>query len=699
MSNRLQLSVVDRSAFAGGAPFPGTGAYQRIAGRVRFEIDGDDARLAGVADIGKARRGSSGRIEAIADFLLLRPADPGKGNRRLLFDWANRGNKRCLQFFNDAPACNDPRTAEHAGNGFLMRRGYSIAWLAWQGDVLPGDGRLTLALPVVGDGADRSRPITGPVRVEFIAERPGITTLPLSGRAATRSHPAVSLDTAKASLTRRRYPGDEPLPIAAADWRFARLEGGGGLDGQGGETALVPSASHIHLPGGFETGWIYELVYEAKDPLVLGLGHVAVRDFVSFLKHGSADAAGQPNPLAIDKAYGWGRSQSGRCIRDFVHGGFNADDRGRRVFDGVMPHVAGAGLTCINQRFANLVTSAGQQYEDHRNPADRFPFAYAACRDLRTGLSDAILKRPHTDPLVMHTQTATEYWQRRGSLVHTDGEGNDLEVPDTVRIYFWASSQHFADPLAGAPSRGVCQQPANVVRTSMLFRALLDAMDAWASAATPPPQSRFPRRADATLVTMDEWLRQFPAVPGVARPSGPNALPWLDFGADLARGILRQPPTVVSPSGYAVLVPAVDADGNDLGGVRAPMVAAPLATYTGWNLRARGFGHGAMHEFTGSTIPFADSPEERVASGDPRRSILERYSSSAAYAEAVRAAAEALVAERLMLAEDVVRAVAAARAWDRPRHDTRLPAAAEEGGCSSPAGKEQGSPPARGLGE
>ena len=326
----------------------------------------------------------------------------------------------------------------------------------------------------------------------------------------------------------------------------------------------------------------------------------------------------------------------------------------------------------MNHRFANVVTSAGQQYEDHYNAADRFPFSYAASTDHLTGKTDAILKRPQTDPLVLHTQTATEYWQRRGSLVHTDTQGNDLAQPETVRVYLWSSSQHFADPLAKAPTRGVCQQPFNVVRTSMLFRAMLDAMDAWASHGTLPPDSRIPRRADGTLVAMAEWLRQFPRIPGVATPSGPSELPRLEFGQEFASGILKEPPTVMPGPGYTVLVPAVDADGNDVAGVRAPMVEAPLATYTGWNLRARGFGQGAMHEFTGSTIPLPDSPEERAATGDPRRSILERYPDSAAYAAAIRAAAERLVEQRLMLAEDVERAVAAARGWDRPRHDVRL---------------------------
>jgi hypothetical protein len=609
-----------------------------------------------------------------ADFMLLKPTKMALGNRRLFFDWANRGNKRCLQFFNDAPNSNEPTTLAHAGNGFLMRRGYTVVWLAWQGDLLPGDGRQILSLPIA---TEEGRPITGPVRVEFIAEQPGITVYPLSGRVSTRSHPAVSCDTAKASLTRRRYPADPRISVPATDWQFARIEGGGGLDNQGNERAVVASETHIYLPSGFETGWIYELIYEARDPLVLGLGHVAVRDFIAFLKYEGEDAAGRANPLrdgstGIEKAYGWGRSQSGRCIRDFIHAGFNEDVSGRRVFDGVLPHVAGAGLMWMNHRFANVVTSAGQQYEDHYNAADRFPFSYATCTDHCTGKTDAILKRPQTDPLVLHTQSATEYWQRRGSLVHTDTQGNDLAQPPTVRVYFWSSSQHFADPRLKAPTRGVCQQLSNVVRTSMLFRAMLDALDAWASHSILPPDSRIPRRGDGTLVTMAEWLRQFPQIPGVAKPSGPSDLPRLEFGQTFASGILQEPPTVMPGPGYVVLIPSVDADGNDVAGVRVPMVEAPLATYTGWNLRARGFGPGAMHEFTGSTIPLPDSPEERAATGDPRRSILERYADSTAYAGAIRAAAARLVEQRLMLAEDVERAVAAALGWDRGRHEVRL---------------------------
>ena len=666
MGSRIELAITERFAFADGHEFSAVGAYERLVGRAHFGVDPNAPAQHGVVDIDKAPVDAEGFVRFTADFSIVKPVDPGRGNRRIFFDYGNRGNKRILQFFNDALASNDPRSLAHAGNGFLMRRGYTIAWLAWQGDLLPGNERMVMDLPVA---RERDGPITGLVRVEYIANRPGITTFPLSGHASTRSHPTVSLDAREASLTRRRYPYDERIPVPPDSWCFARVEGGFGLDNQGAEQALIPSDTHIHIPAGFEPGWIYELIYTGRDPLVLGLGHVAVRDFVSFLRYSVGDAAGLGT---IEKAYAWGRSQTGRCLRDFVYRGFNADAAGRRVFDGILPHVAGAGRKWLNHRFANAVVSGGQQYEDHFNPADTFPFSYAETADHLTGRRDAILKRPETDPLVIHTQTSTEYWQRRGSLVHTDTRGNDLPQPDTVRVYCWASSQHFADPVPPRLERGIRQNYLNTVATSMLFRAMIDAMDRWATDSVPPPDSRIPRRADGTLVTFEEWRRQFPAIPGVATPHGPNALPRLDFGPDAERGILKEPPEVVPGEGYTVLVPSVDSDGKEVAGVRAPMVEAPLATYCGWNLRARGFGHGAMHEFSGSYIPLPESPEERQMTGDPRKSILERYPNADAYVAAIVRAARQLVEDGLMPEEDVERAVAAAANWGRPRHDVSL---------------------------
>ena len=670
MNDILELRITEREPFADGHRFEDTGPYERLAGRAHFAVDPLSPAYAEVVDLDRAPRNTEGLVEYTADVCILKPVGPGK--RRLFFGYGNRGNKRELQFFNDAPASNDPRALRDAGNGFLLRRGYTIVWAAWEGDLLPGDGRMLLDVPVARDGA---APITGLVRTEFIAGRAGTTTSPLSGWASTRSYPAVSLDTSRARLTRRRYPGDAREPIASDAWAFARTEGGVGLDAQGAETALVESDTHIHVFAGFEPGWIYELVYTARDPRPYGVGHAVVRDLVSFLRYDGADRRGGENPLVgrIDKAYAWGRSQTGRCIRDFLHRGYNADAQGRRVFDGVMPHVSGGGLMWMNHRFARVVNPAGQQYEDHENCADRFPFAYGASTDHLSGRRDAILKRPATDPLVLHTQSATEYWQRRGSLVHTDTQGRDLEPPDTARVYLWSSSQHFADPNAGRPARGNCQHYGNVVQTSMLLRAMLDALDAWATHGTEPPASRIPRREDGTLVEFETWQSQFPRIPGVMVPTGANALPLYDFGPDFEKGLLaREPPEVADARGYAVLVPAVDADGNDIAGVRAPMVAAPLGTLTGWNLRPRSFGHGAMHEFTGSYLPFPDTDSEAAMTGDPRASVLARYGDAEGYVRAVEAAARRLVDERLMLEEDIERVVARARDWGRPLHDVRL---------------------------
>ena len=670
MNGSLELQITRREPFADGHPFEDAGPYERLLGRAHFTVDPDARAYADVVDLDKAPRNESGLVEFATDVCILKPV--GSGNRRLFFGYGNRGHKRELQFFNDAPASNDPRTLRDAGNGFLMRRGYTVVWAAWEGDLLPGDGRMLLDVPLARDGAE---PLTGLVRTEFISDRPGISTYPLSGWASARSYSAVSLDMSWATLTRRRYPGDVREPIASDAWTFARTEGGVGLDAQGAESALVESDAHIHVFDGFEPGWIYELVYTARDPRPYGIGHAVVRDLVSFLRYDDADRCGGANPLAgaIDKAYAWGRSQTGRCIRDFVYRGYNADPRGRRVFDGVMPHVSGGGLMWMNHRFAQMVSPAGQQYEDHENCSDRFPFAYGASIDHLTGREDAILKRPATDPLVLHTQSATEYWQRHGSLVHTDSRGQDLEPPDNARIYMWASSQHFSDPNTSRPARGVYQHYANVVQTSMLLRAMLDALDAWATHGVEPPPSRIPRRADGTLVEFDAWKSQFPGIPGVMVPTGVNTLPLYDFGPDFESGQLtKEPPDVAHAGGYTILIPAVDADGNDIAGVRVPMVEAPLGTYAGWNVRGRGFGFGAMHQFTGSYIPFPDTDSEAEMTGDPRASVLARYRFAGNYVDAIETAARRLMDERLMLEEDVARVVARAQDWSRPLHDVRL---------------------------
>ena len=665
----IELIETERSIFADGRQFKNHGSYEIIKGYVVFNIDPKSRFFAGVTDIKKAPKNRKGLVEFKSDFLILRPSESGKGNRSIFFEWVNRGNIRCLQFFNDAIGSNFPIKADHVGNGFLFRNGYTIVFCAWQGDLLAGDDRFLMELPVA---KNNGKSIKGLVRSQFILEQNGIKTQPLSGWYNTRSHPTVSIDSEKSILTRRPYTSSKIQKIPSKDWFFAREEKGLGLDGSNIETSIVPSDSHIYLPGGFETGWIYELIYTAKDPLIMGLGHPAVRDFISFLRYNEYDSQDTPNPLLnlkIEKVYGWGRSQSGRLIRDFVYQGYNKDQKGRKVFDGLMPHVSGAGMLWMNHRFANTVTPAGQEHEYHENCADRFPFSYAKSTDHLTGKNDSILTRPKTDPLIIHTQSATEYWQRRGSLVHTDTQGNDLLQPENVRIYCWGSSQHFADPLLKSFSNENCQNFTNSVRTSMFFRAMLTRMEMWARDGVSPPPNLFPLRKNGTLLTGEEWRKRFPKIPGIMTPNGPAKLPLLDFGPYFSKGLItKEPPRIIDEAGYATMVPSVDQDGNDIGCLRAPMVEVPLATYTGWNIRVRGQGHGAMYQFSGSTIPFPETPDEKFTTNDPRRSILERYKDRNHYVDLILKSAKLLEEEGFLLGEDVKRCGEWAQNWDFQRH-------------------------------
>lgn len=666
MKNEILIEIQKHDVFADGYHFDQAGPYERLRGRAHFAVNPDAPAQPGILDLEFAPRNRRGLVELSADFLILKPKDSSRGNGRLFYDCGNRGNMRSLQFFNDAPASNDPKTLDQAGNGFLFRRGYTLLWSAWQGDINPGNDRAILDVPVA---TDKGAAITGKVLQDYTVSGRGIHVMPLSGRADAHSYPTVSLDASSATFTRRRYPDSQREVIEPGAWQFARVEYGDGLNDQSGKIGIVPSTTHIFLRDGFEPGWIYELIYTAQNPLVLGLGYVALRDLVSYLRYEREDASGQPNPVGhIERAYGWGRSQTGRFLRDFVYHGFNADAKGRRVFDGVMPHVSGAGKIHLNRRFANVFLPSGGAYQHRFYYGDSFPFSYAETTDHLTGAKDAILKRPETDPLVIHTHTSTEYWQRRGSLVHTDTTGKDLEQPATARIYHWASSQHSANPrLASITEPANVINPINHVYTSPFFRALLDALDAWASNGVAPPDSRYPTREAGTLVSYPDWAEQFPKIPGQMLPAGPLDLPLMDFGPKAAEGLLSVlPPAILDRDGYAVLVPKVDKDGNEGDGIIAPMVAAPLGTYTGWNILRRGYGHGAISWVPkGSYIPFPDTQDEKRMTRDPRASASERYQSAGDYGDRIRDAAKNLVKERFMLEEDIERAVAFAQKWWR----------------------------------
>lgn len=644
-----------RESFADGHAFGSVGPYEILAGTVHGEAPPDYPLHACITNLDKAPRNRRGAVEYRCDVHLLKPQDLSRGNRRLLYEAPNRGSKRALMFLNDAPECNDPVALEHAGNGFLMRRGYTWVTSGWQGDLVPGGCRMTLTAPAAADGG---RPILRRVRTEICVTRPGVRSWPLSGDPRVRSYPAAYPDASDAELTVRMRSYGPRRTVPPAQWEFAE----DAVDETTGRRVPVPSSSHLHVAGGFVPGALYELVYTARDPLVLGLGFAAVRDLVSFLRYGTEDGVGAANPLAvsgavIEKAYAWGRSQSGRFLRDLVYHGFNEDEGGRRVFDAVSPHAAGGGRTFLNYEFARPATSC-QQHTNQWEP-ELFPFAYDVLEDPQTGRRDGILGRPATDPLVVHTQTSTEYWQKRGALAHTDGRGNDVRLPDGVRMYLIAGAQHNAPHGSRAGMRKT-RHPTNPVGIGPVLRALLAAMDRWATEGAAPPASAVPRVADGTLAAPERT--GFPAIPGVAFTGLHNRQLFLDYGDAVAEGrVAARPKEPPDGSGYVVLAPAVDADGNEASGIRLPWTTVPLATLTGWNLQSEELAEGELAGLLGASLPFARNRAEREARGDPRPSLAERYRSLDDYLERVRRETGDLVEAGFVLAEDADALVADCR--------------------------------------
>jgi hypothetical protein len=608
-----------------------------------------------IVNLDRAPRNKRGRVEYSSNFCILRPLDLARGNGKIFFDAPNRGGKRILGFLNDAPEANDPTTLADAGNGFLMRQGYTIVWCGWQGDLTPIKNWLVANVPAA---SNNGKPIVAATRTEIVVDEPGVKSQPLSGDERVKSYEAATLDKSQATLTVREKSYGKRIAVPQSEWEFAKCEKG---ELNGRET-IQPSGTDLYLRDGFKPGHIYEFIYPAKNPLVLGLGFAVVRDLVSFLRFESKDSIGGPNPLekpsTFTHAYAWGRSQSGRYLRDFVYHGFNEDERGRKVFDAIAPHVAGGGRLFLNYEFARPVTSS-QQHTNQLDP-ELFPHAYNIIKDAQTGRRDGILKRPKTDPLIFHTQTCTEYWQKRGCLAHTDGKGKDLRIPDNVRIYAIASAQHNS-PFGSEPEKNESQFLVNPLPAGDVLRALMVALDQWASKGIEPPPSRYPTIKGGTLVAPTK-NNGFPKIPGVRYEGLHNRQQFLDYGREILRGKMTiHPPKPVSNGAYKTLVPKVDSDGNDVPGIRLPNIQVPIGTYTGWNLRPQDLAEGDLAGLLGSFIPFAKTSSERRQTGDPRLSIEERYADSADYIQRIAKAARILMEERYLLSEDAERILAEAK--------------------------------------
>jgi len=629
-----RLEVTRREPVLDGAPFGAGGAYEKIEGVLHFAVDPAARVHEPIADLGLAPRNGRGLVESSADFYLLRPL---AGSRRLLLDVPNRGRKIALGMFNSAPRSNDPTTPEDFGNGFLMRHGYTVAWIGWQPDVPRRDGMMALDVPRVPGVSER-------LRCEF---RPiaRVDRLPLADRYHV-PHPVSRLDDPEAELHVRDH-GDAPattLPRSA--WRF-------------------PDAGSVTLDGGFEPGRIYDCYYRAENPPLVGLGLTAVRDTAAFLRWGTA---GDGNPCAgqIERSYVFGVSQSGRFLRHLLYLGLDEDEAGRFVWDAVIPHVAGARRGEFNCRFGQPSLNALHAV------GSLFPFTDGEQEDPVTGQRGALLhrqaSRPHP-PRILTINTAAEYWRGDGSLVHTDvAATRDVTPPAWVRQYFFAGTQHTpgalppppADPNTGGRGR----HPFSVVDYSPLLRAALASLDRWVSEGEEPPASEVPRLADGSAVAAEATREVYARIPGARFPDRVSRPVRLDFGPRVDQGVVELPPKIGAP--YVTVVPAVDADGNDTAGIRPPELRVPVATFTGWNPRHPDQGApGDLMAMMGSTLPFARTAAERQASGDRRPSLAERYGDREGYLARVRSDAQAMVADRHLLAEDVGAVVERAGAlWD-----------------------------------
>ena len=652
----VRVEVAERMPFADGHRFEHSGPYEKLKGRIHIEVDPDDPANAQIHDLKLAPRNPRGRVECWTDFFLLKPLDPRRGNGRILYDVSNRGNKLALETFNGARS-NNPTTLADAGNGFLMRHGYSVLWTGWNGDVLAdGTDRLLDGLPIAHENG---RPVTGRAHAEICTKQKVYSRAFFwSPWGTSDAYPSVSLDNSTAQLTVRARRSDPGIEVPRDAWAFGRWEDG----------RLIPDPTHLYVKEGFRPGWLYDLVYTAKGPRVTGLGLAALRESIAFFRYAQRDAAGFANPLAdsIERAYVFGISQSGRLVRHFIYEGFNADEDGRIIFDGALSHVPGSGKGMFNHRF-RMTTVYGTYHQGNLSGSEFFPLAPAPQTDPVTGRHGDTLARARVQrclPKIIFTQTSTEYWSRAASLLHTDVEGKqDIALPDNVRVYLIASAQH----LGGGPhTPGDCQQPRNTLddRTPIL-RAMLVALDRWVSGHAEPPASRYPRFADDTLVDLDTWRRSFPKIPGVALPDDYYRPCRLDFGPRFhSQGIADTiPPEMGRP--FRTLIPAVDADGNDRAGIRLPDVAVPLGTYTGWNLRTAASGpEGILTRLDGMYLPFATTRAERLAQNDARPSVRERYPMRQVYLAQITEAALELHREGFLLAEDVTAILNAAAQRD-----------------------------------
>ncbi len=593
------IESVRVAPYENGAPFGDTGPYEVVRALLRYAVDPTTGASQRITDLDRASRDAHGLVLFDSDLVVLRPVDPAAGNRGLLYSVANRGSVSSVPLSAGALALPGQERIE-PGDAFVLHRGYTVAWSGWQWDVVRGPGMVGLGAPeALGDDG---HPLAGPVRVRF---QPATATdiVRLGGLALDPSlapplpYPPADLDDETATLAVRDAPDGRETAIDRA-WRFADHD-------------------HVTLDGGFDAGRIYEVVYRTARCPVVGLGLLAVRDAVSWLRR-AGDTDGNPVSGRVDFAVATGASQSGRFLRHFLSEGMNLAEDGQTVFDGVHIHIAGGRRGEFNARY-------GQPGVIWRGPGDAEPFT---TNELLEGQ-----RAVGCTPKVVATNTAAEYWRGDAWLAHGDGTtGTDVDDAPGVRHYLLAGVDHLGEFGALAAPMIPAVNPPNGLSAVGPIRAIVVALEAWVRGGTEPPSSRVPRVDDGTATDRNDALAFFAGRYDVHTPTQ-DALP------------------VGTGPAARTIVSALDPDGNEIAGVRLPQLVEPVATYTGWNVRPPLEGlPGLMPDFLGSRLPFES------------RCIEDRYADRTDYEARVRTAAEQLVVQRCLLAEDVDLVVDAALA-------------------------------------
>jgi hypothetical protein len=639
---RFEITSKESPTF-GGYSFPGVGQYEKLVGMAYGELNPNDPKNAVITDIELAPRNANGMVEYSHTFYILKPIDLSKGNHKILYEPPNRGGKT-ITGFNRGVGGNDPGSVTDPtalANSFLMPRGYTIAFSGW--DFSAGTSmnnfNSIINLPVAKNTDGSS--ITGPSYEYIVMGNDTTQTFNLS-------YPTASMDTSQAVLTHRKLLNDTPEVVPSTDWEFVNEK----------QIRLLPAGT------AFQRADIYELRYTAKDPTVNGIGFAAVRDFVSFLRYGTADDEGNANPLAgdVQRVYTEVLSQPGRLLNDYRKLGFNQAENLKKVFDGHMQWIAAADGLNLNLRFSQP-NRTERNRQDHLYAEGLFPFANESTTDHITGVTAGRYDQcTHTNtcPFAMEIYSSNEYWVKAASLFHTNTQGTqDLPGHPLTRLYLMSSMQHGA---GNGNAKGNCQQFQNPLDSAPTQRALFVALENWVERGVQPPPSQVPRIADGTLVPpLPQSGMGFPEIPGVTYNGLMTTRYLLDYGPRFNQGIMDinppnfNPPYQNNPLNgpiYNNMIPKTDADGNDIAGVRLPEVRVPLNTYTGWALRAAPNGENDGCEGSGQRIPFPATKAAREASGDPRLSVEERYPSFVDYYYRVTDAVNDFVADGFMLAED-----------------------------------------------